>query len=56
LLWFGPGSWSLVFVLIPAVLWSVALNAHSGSRSAKGTACGRPQLERLPKVMNLTLP
>lgn len=30
LLWFGLGMGSLVFVLIHSVLWSVALNTHSG--------------------------
>jgi NitT/TauT family transport system permease protein len=30
LLWFGLGSGSLIFVLVHAVLWPVALNTHSG--------------------------
>ncbi len=30
LLWFGLGMGSLVFVLIHSVLWSVALNTHTG--------------------------
>ncbi len=32
-LWFGLGNGSLIFVLIHAVLWSVALNTHAGFRS-----------------------
>jgi len=32
-LWFGLGNNSLIFVLIHAVLWSVALNTHAGFRS-----------------------
>lgn len=30
LLWFGLGTWSLVFVIVHSVLWAVALNTHSG--------------------------
>ena len=30
LIWFGLGSGSLIFVLVHSVLWSVALNTHSG--------------------------
>jgi NitT/TauT family transport system permease protein len=37
LLWFGLGSESLVFVLLHAVLWPVALNAHSGFRAVPNT-------------------
>ena len=32
-LWFGLGNGSLIFVLIHAVLWSVALNTHAGFRA-----------------------
>ena len=37
LLWFGLGNGSLIFVLIHAVLWSVALNTHAGFRSVSQT-------------------
>jgi NitT/TauT family transport system permease protein len=37
LIWFGLGSGSIVFVLIHSVLWTVALNAHSGFRSVSPT-------------------
>ncbi|PKO87467.1 MAG: ABC transporter permease [Betaproteobacteria bacterium HGW-Betaproteobacteria-10] len=37
LLWFGLGNGSLVFVLIHAVLWPVALSTHSGFRSVSST-------------------
>jgi NitT/TauT family transport system permease protein len=37
LLWFGLGNASLIFVLIHAVLWSVALNTHAGFRSVSQT-------------------
>ena len=36
-LWFGLGNGSVVFVLIHAVLWAVALNTHSGFRSVSQT-------------------
>lgn len=37
LLWFGLGAKSLVFVLLHAVLWPVALNAHAGFRAVPAT-------------------
>ena len=37
MLWFGLGSQSLIFVLLHAVLWPVALNAHSGFRAVPAT-------------------
>jgi NitT/TauT family transport system permease protein len=37
LIWFGLGSPSLVFVLIHAVLWAVALNTHAGFQSVSPT-------------------
>ncbi len=37
LLWFGLGSGSLVFVLIHSVLWSVALNTHTGFLAVSDT-------------------
>ena len=37
LIWFGLGNASLVFVLIHAVLWPVALNTHSGFTSVSPT-------------------
>jgi len=37
LLWFGLGNASLIFVLIHAVLWAVALNTHSGFKSVSTT-------------------
>ena len=33
LIWFGLGDNSVIFVLIHAVLWAVALNTHSGFRA-----------------------
>lgn len=36
-LWFGLGNGSVIFVLIHAVLWAVALNTHSGFRSVSQT-------------------
>lgn len=43
LLWFGMGEISLIFVLIHAVLWPVALNTLSGFMSVSETLrmCGR---------------
>jgi NitT/TauT family transport system permease protein len=37
LLWFGLGEGSLIFVLIHAVLWPLALNTHSGFMSVSET-------------------
>lgn len=37
LIWFGLGYGSLIFVLVHAVLWPVALNTHSGFRSVSPT-------------------
>lgn len=37
LVWFGFGSISIIFVLVHAVLWSVALNTHAGFRAVSPT-------------------
>ena len=37
MLWFGLGVGSLVFVLVHAVLWAVALNTHSGFKNVSAT-------------------
>jgi NitT/TauT family transport system permease protein len=37
LLWFGFGAGSLIFVLVHAVLWAVALNTHAGFRAVSPT-------------------
>jgi len=37
LIWFGLGDGSVIFVLVHAVLWSVALNAHAGFRALSPT-------------------
>jgi NitT/TauT family transport system permease protein len=37
LIWFGLGNGSILFVLIHAVLWAVALNMHSGFRAVSPT-------------------
>jgi NitT/TauT family transport system permease protein len=37
MIWFGLGNPSIVFVLIHAVLWSVALNTHAGFRAVSPT-------------------
>lgn len=37
LIWFGLGNGSLVFVLVHSVLWSVALNTHSGFLAVSNT-------------------
>jgi NitT/TauT family transport system permease protein len=37
LLWFGLGDGSVIFVLIHAVLWAVALNTYTGFRAVSGT-------------------
>ena len=37
LIWFGLGSPSLIFVLVHAVLWAVALNMHAGFQAVSTT-------------------
>lgn len=37
MLWFGLGTFSLVFILIHAVLWAVALNTYSGFQGVSRT-------------------
>lgn len=37
MIWFGLGNPSIVFVLVHAVLWSVALNTHAGFRAVSPT-------------------
>jgi NitT/TauT family transport system permease protein len=37
LIWFGLGNGSIIFVLIHAVLWAVALNMHAGFRAVSPT-------------------
>ncbi len=37
LIWFGLGNGSMVFVLVHSVLWSVALNTHSGFQGVSNT-------------------
>jgi NitT/TauT family transport system permease protein len=37
LIWFGLGDASVIFVLIHAVVWAVALNTHAGFRSLSPT-------------------
>lgn len=37
MIWFGLGNVSVIFVLIHAVMWAVALNTHSGFRAVSPT-------------------
>jgi NitT/TauT family transport system permease protein len=37
MIWFGLGEGSIVFVLVHAVLWAVALNTHAGFRGVSPT-------------------
>jgi len=37
MIWFGLGEASVIFVLVHAVLWAVALNTHSGFREVSRT-------------------
>ncbi|MEW6257379.1 MAG: ABC transporter permease [Pseudomonadota bacterium] len=37
MIWFGLGEGSIIFVLVHAVLWAVALNTHAGFRSVSTT-------------------
>src|SRR5437762_996621 len=37
LIWFGLGDSGVIFVIVHAVLWSVALNTHAGFRAVSPT-------------------
>ena len=37
LIWFGLGNLSIIFVLVHAVMWPIALNAHSGFMGVSST-------------------
>jgi NitT/TauT family transport system permease protein len=37
LIWFGLGEGSIIFVLVHAVVWAVALNTHAGFRAVSPT-------------------
>jgi NitT/TauT family transport system permease protein len=59
MIWFGLGNLSIIFVLIHAVLWAVALNTHSGFRSVSMTwrMVGRNYgLSGLPYVCKILIP
>ena len=59
LVWFGLGDKSIIFVLIHAVLWAVALNTHSGFRAVSNTLrmVGRNYgLTGLPFVFKILIP
>ncbi|HWK72397.1 ABC transporter permease [Pollutimonas sp. M17] len=59
MIWFGLGNASIIFVLIHAVLWAVALNTHSGFRSVSLTwrMVGRNYgLSRLQYVLKILIP
>ncbi len=59
LLWFGLGNGSMIFVLIHAVLWPLALNTHSGFRAVSETLrmAGRNYgLRGMRYVLNILMP
>jgi NitT/TauT family transport system permease protein len=59
MIWFGLGNASIIFVLIHAVLWAVALNTHSGFRAVSLTwrMVGRNYgLSRLGYVCKILIP
>jgi NitT/TauT family transport system permease protein len=57
LLWFGLGTPSLVFVLIHAVLWPLALNTHSGFLAVSetlrmvGNNCGLSGVNYVARIL-----
>ena len=57
MIWFGLGEGSIVFVLVHAVLWAVALNTHAGFRSVSptwrmvGQNYGLSQLAYVTKIL-----
>jgi NitT/TauT family transport system permease protein len=59
LLWFGLGAPSIMFVIIHAVTWPVALNIHTGFMSVSSTLrmVGKNyELEGLPFVFKILIP
>jgi len=59
LIWFGIGEGAIIFVLIHAVLWAVALNAHAGCRGVSQTLKMVGQnygLSRLGYITRILLP
>ena len=59
LIWFGLGEGSIIFVLVHAVLWSVALNTYGGYRAVSPTLKMVGQnygLSRLRYVVRILLP
>jgi NitT/TauT family transport system permease protein len=59
LIWFGLGDGSVIFVLIHAVLWPVALNTHAGFRAVSPTwrMVGRNYgLSRVSYISRILLP
>src|SRR5688572_9030529 len=54
LIWFGLGDGSVIFVLIHAVLWSVALNTYTGFRAVSPTLKMVGQNYGLSKVGYIT--
>lgn len=59
MIWFGFGDGSIVFVLVHAVLWAVALNTHSGFRGVSPTwrMVGRNYgLSQLSYVFRILIP
>ncbi len=57
LIWFGLGNGSLIFVLVHSVLWSVALNTHSGFLAVSDTLrmvgknCGLSGFSYVSKIL-----
>jgi NitT/TauT family transport system permease protein len=59
LIWFGLGTFSLVFVIVHSVLWAVSLNTHSGFLGVSRTLrmVGRNYgLKGLPYVARILIP
>jgi NitT/TauT family transport system permease protein len=59
LIWFGLGDGSIIFVLIHAVLWAVALNTYAGFRAVSPTLRMVGQnygLSRVGYVMRILIP
>jgi NitT/TauT family transport system permease protein len=59
MIWFGLGDASVIFVLVHAVLWAVALNAYSGCRGLSPTLrmVGRNYgLSRLGYIRRILIP
>ena len=59
MIWFGLGTWAIIFTLLHSIVWPVALNTHSGFQSVSETLrmVGRNYgLRGIPFILKLLIP